>query len=59
VAAREPIPKDSPLLDAPNCVITPHMAWSPKESRQRILDTTADSIWGFLHGHAVNTVNQF
>lgn len=56
VAASEPIPADSPLLTAPNCVITPHMAWAPKESRQRILDTTAQSIRCFLAGQPVNTV---
>jgi glycerate dehydrogenase len=57
VAAREPIPADSPLLTAPNCIITPHMAWAPKESRQRILDTTMDSIRAFLSGNPINRVN--
>ena len=57
VAAAEPIPADSPLLDAPNCIITPHMAWAPKESRQRILNTTAESIRSFLAGNTANTVN--
>ena len=57
VATYEPIPADSPLLTAPNCIITPHMAWAPKESRQRILNTTAKSICGFLTGSVVNSVN--
>ena len=57
VAAREPIPADSPLLTAPNCIITPHMAWAPKESRQRILDCTAQSIRAYLSGSPVNVVN--
>ena len=57
VAAAEPIPADSPLLDAPNCIITPHMAWAPKESRQRILNPTAESIRSFLAGNTANTVN--
>ena len=57
VAVREPIPEDSPLLDAPNCIITPHMAWAPKESRQRILDTTAESIREFMAGTPKNAVN--
>ena len=57
VAAAEPIPASSPLLTAPNCIITPHMAWAPKESRQRILDTTMDSIRAFLDGSPVNRVN--
>jgi len=57
VATIEPIPGDSPLLTAPNCIITPHMAWAPLESRQRILDCTIRSIEGFLAGTPVNTVN--
>lgn len=57
VAAVEPIPANSPLLTAPNCIITPHMAWSPVETRQRILDCTAKSIRCWLEGHLINTVN--
>ena len=57
VAAAEPIPASSPLLTAPNCIITPHRAWAPKESRQRILDTTEASIQAFLDGSPVNRVN--
>lgn len=57
VAAVEPIPGDSPLLTAPNCILTPHMAWAPVESRQRILDCTVRSIQAFLDGSPVNTVN--
>ena len=53
----EPIPADSPLLSAPNCIITPHMAWAPLEARQRILNTTADSIRAFLAGQRLNVVN--
>jgi glycerate dehydrogenase len=57
VVAKEPIPADSPLLSAPNCIITPHMAWAPKESRQRIMDCTQRSIDAFLAGNPINTVN--
>lgn len=57
VAAQEPIPSDSPLLNAPNCILTPHMAWAPIESRQRILDATVKSIQAFLAGKPVNVVN--
>ena len=57
VACIEPIPADSPLLHAPNCIITPHMAWSPAESRQRILDCTVRSIQSFCKGSPINTVN--
>lgn len=57
VACVEPIPGDSPLLSAPNCIITPHMAWAPAESRQRILDCTVRSIQAFYNGCPINTVN--
>ena len=57
VVTREPIPKDSPLLTAPNCIITPHMAWAPTESRERLLTCVADNIRAFLEGHPQNVVN--
>ena len=57
VVAAEPIPTDSPLLTAPNCIITPHMAWAPKESRQRIMYCTKGSIEAYLAGKPINTVN--
>ena len=57
VVCREPIDADNPLLHAPNCILTPHMAWAPVETRQRILDTTVESIRSFLKGAPVNVVN--
>ena len=57
VVSYEPIAADNPLLTAPNCIITPHMAWAPIEARQRILDCTIRSIEGYLAGKPVNTVN--
>lgn len=57
VVSQEPIPETSPLLGAPNCIITPHMAWAPIEARQRILDITVESIRAFLNGTPKNAVN--
>ncbi len=57
VVSREPIQADNPLLSAPNCIITPHMAWAPIETRQRILDCTVASIRAYLAGAPINTVN--
>ena len=57
VVSTEPISPNNPLLTAPNCVITPHMAWAPIEARQRILDITTENIRGYLSGSPVNVVN--
>lgn len=57
VVYTEPIRTDNPLLKAKNCIITPHISWAPKESRQRIMDITADNIKAFLEGAPINVVN--
>lgn len=57
VVTTEPIPANSPLLGAPNCILTPHMAWAPIESRQRILDATEENIRAFLSNKPHNVVN--
>lgn len=57
VVSEEPIHPGNPLLTAPNCILTPHMAWAPVETRQRILNRTAASIQAFLNGKPECTVN--
>ena len=57
VVSAEPMAMNNPLLNAPNCIITPHMAWAPVESRQRIMDCTVRSIESFLAGKTENAVN--
>ena len=57
VVAVEPILPENPLLTAPNCILTPHMAWAPTESRQRILNTVEENIKGYLSGSPINKVN--
>lgn len=57
VVSREPILRSNPLLSAPNCIITPHMAWTQTEARQRVIDITADNIRAFLDGKSLNVVN--
>lgn len=57
VVSTEPMKTDNPLLNAPNCIITPHIAWAPKESRQRLLDCVVDNIRCFLEGNPQNVVN--
>ena len=53
----EPMAQDNPLLGAPNCILTPHMAWAPLEARKRIMARTQENIEGFLSGKPVNVVN--
>lgn len=57
VVSTEPIRHDNPLLTAPNCFITPHISWAPKESRQRIMDMTVDNIKAFLNNKPINVVS--
>lgn len=57
VAAREPILRSDPLLEASNCILTPHIAWAPRETRQRLLRLAAENLRAFLNGTPVNRVN--
>ena len=58
VVSTEPIRNDNPLLKAKNCLITPHISWAPKESRQRIMDCTVSNVAAFQSGAPVNVVNK-
>ena len=57
VVSTEPIRGDNPLLTAKNCIITPHISWAPKESRQRIMDTVVSNVKSYLAGAPANVVN--
>lgn len=57
VVSTEPIREDNPLLEAPNCFITPHISWAPRESRQRLMDIAVENLAQFLKGTPVNVVN--
>ncbi|MFR5029332.1 MAG: NAD(P)-dependent oxidoreductase, partial [Coprococcus sp.] len=56
VIAQEPMAADNPLLTAKNVIITPHIAWAPKEVRERLLNIAGGNIEAFLNGKPVNTV---
>ena len=58
VVYTEPIMADNPLLNAKNCIITPHMSWGAKEARQRIMEITTENIKAFLSGSPINVVNK-
>ena len=57
VVSTEPIKADNPLLSVPNCIITPHISWAPKESRSRIMYSTVENIRAFLTGKPVHVIN--
>ena len=53
----EPMSKGCPLLNCPNCILTPHLAWAPKETRQRLLDIALDNYKAWLDGKPINVVS--
>ena len=57
VVSQEPMKADNPLLSTRKCIITPHIAWAPVESRQRLLDCVVENIRAFLEGKPQNVVN--
>lgn len=57
VTSVEPPASDHPLIGAPNCVITPHIAWATKEARTRLIEATAKNIAAYQAGSPTNLVN--
>ncbi len=58
VLTHEPPKQDNKLCTHPNCIITPHIAWAPKESRQRLMDIAVDNITNFINNTPINIVNK-
>ena len=57
VTHEEPIDEHSPLLELDNCIITPHISWAAKESRERILSMCIENIKAYLNGEELNRVD--
>lgn len=57
VVSKEPMAADNPLLKAKNCFITPHIAWAPVETRERLMGIAVDNFAAFIHGTEKNVVN--
>jgi len=53
----EPILEDNPLLKAPNCIISPHIAWATKAARIRLMEAAEENIKAFLQGRPIHVVN--
>jgi glycerate dehydrogenase len=57
VLSTEPPSAENPLLSAPNCVITPHVAWTSLPARKRLLAISVDNVRALLLGSPVHVVN--
>ncbi len=57
VLDKEPMSPDTPLKNAKNCTITPHTAWAPLETRQRLVDIVCSNIRAWQNGAPENKVN--
>lgn len=53
----EPMEQNCILMQAENCIITPHIAWAPVETRLRLMDIVTSNIRNFLNGTPTNVVN--
>jgi len=56
VLEMEPPAEDHPLLDAPNCIVTPHIAWASTEARGRLIEQSVANVRAFLRGAPANVV---
>jgi glycerate dehydrogenase len=57
VVSREPIEAGNPVLQARNCLLTPHMAWGTLAGRRRLMATTVENVKAFLAGQPIHVVN--
>ena len=57
VLSTEPPSADNPLLMAPNCYITPHIAWATQAARSRVISMAAENLQAFIKGERLNRVD--
>lgn len=57
VLSVEPPPASNPLLEARNCIITPHIAWATRNARRRLIEVAAANVRAFASGLPQNVVN--
>lgn len=56
VLETEPPVKPDPLIETPNCIVTPHIAWMPKETRQKVIDMSTANLKSFVSGGKLNRI---
>ena len=59
VLCEEPMRENHPYLTAPNCIVTPHVAWGSIEARTRLIDVVAENLKAFEAGKPQNCVGTF
>lgn len=58
VMSSEPVKMKNPLMSAKNCLITPHIAWAPKESRERLMNIAVDNLVKYIKKMPINVVGK-
>lgn len=56
VLTEEPPRKGSPLITAPHCYITPHIAWASAAARHRLISIATNNVAAYLRGEALNRI---
>ena len=57
VLSTEPPQENNPLLNAKNCVITPHIAWATVAARKRLMNVAVENVSAFINGKSQNVVS--
>lgn len=56
VLSKEPMAENNPMYKAKNCLITPHVAWLPVETRKRLISTVAQNLKAYIEGRPINVI---
>ncbi len=56
VISSEPPCEPHALIGLENCILTPHIAWMPRETRQKVIDICTANLKSFLDGGRLNRI---